>query len=403
MKLAYFVNQYPKVSHSFIRREIVALEALGLTIDRFALRGWNAELADPADQRERQRTRFVLQHGVWQVLQDALAVAIAAPVRFAKALARTIGMARGSNRSAVHHLVSLMEAATLVRWTRAANVQHVHAHFGTNSAEVVMLARALGGPSYSFTIHGSEEWDQPQQLKIRDKVRDAAFVVAISSFTRAQIYRWAADADHRKVHVVRCGVDGEFADAAPSPVPDNQRIVCVGRLCTEKAQTLLVWAVARLRERGRSVELVLAGDGETRPAIEALITRHSLHHCVRITGWISGAQVREEICAARALVLASLMEALPVVLMEALALGRPVVCTGVGGIPELVRHGQEGWVVAPGSVDELVDAIEACLGANLGALQAMGRSGRQRVLERHSVQAEAQRLKELFQAHAAAG
>ena len=396
MRVAYFVNQYPKVSHSFIRREILALEKQGLVVDRFALRGWDADLVDLADVHELERTRFVLKGGVLPLVANALATAFASPRIFTRALGLALSLARSSDRSLAHHMLSLFEAATLVKWMSTSNSLHVHAHFGTNSTEVVMLARALGGPPYSFTIHGSEEWDRPAQLKIREKVQNAAFVVAISSFTRAQIFRWARSEDRNKIHVVHCGVDHSFVDAEPDPVPDSRRLVCVGRLCREKAQTLLVEAVAHLRQHGLRVELVLAGDGETRPEIETLIAKHDLHKQVYITGWISGAQVQAEIRFARALVLPSFMEALPVVLMEALALGRPVICTGVGGVPELVRHGKEGWVVPPGSMDALLDAIQACMSSSLDSLQAMGRSGRERVLERHSAEVEAEKLYRLF-------
>jgi len=119
---------------------------------------------------------------------------------------------------------------------------------------------------------------------------------------------------------------------------------------------------------------------------------------VRVTGWISSAQVREEIIASRALVLASFAEGLPVVLMEAMALGRPVVATYVAGIPELVLDGQNGWLVPAGDVQALETALEACLSATTETLQEMGRRARARTLARHDVDDAARQLSTLFMA-----
>lgn len=259
-----------------------------------------------------------------------------------------------------------------------------------------MLARALGGPTYSFTVHGSAEWDMPTQYKLREKIRDAAFVVGISSYTRAQLYRWADPCDWPKIHVVHCGLEESFHGSVDVPVPANRRFVSIGRFVKEKAFGLLVEAVGKLKGLGIIVELVLCGDGELRPSIEALISLYGIQSQVRITGWISSAQVREELLAARAFVLPSVMEALPVVLMEAMALRRPVLATYVGGIPELVRDGHEGWLFPAGSLEELMKAISACLDTPVEVLREMAERGRARALERHSVDTEALKLIHLF-------
>jgi hypothetical protein len=145
---------------------------------------------------------------------------------------------------------------------------------------------------------------------------------------------------------------------------------------------------------------VLAGDGEMRPEVEALIGSLGLRDAVRITGWIDSSRVREEILAARALVLPSFAEGLPVVIMEAMALRRPVISTFVAGIPELVRTGEDGWLVPAGDVDALQQAVEACLAAPEELLAGMGEAGRERVLARHSADVEAAKLAHLFVAGA---
>jgi colanic acid/amylovoran biosynthesis glycosyltransferase len=403
MKIAYLVNQYPKVSHSFIRREILALERQGFEVERIALRGWGDALVDPQDLHERAQTRYVLQGGAAGLALAVLRQFAAAPVRFMQAFALALRMGRRAARPWPVHLVYLAEACRMVPWLRNSGARHLHAHFGTNPAEVAMLAGALGGPPYSFTVHGPEEFDQPEFLHIAEKIRRAAFVVAISSYGRSQLYRWIGHRDWPKVQVVHCGIEPAFHAGAASALPAAPRIVCVGRLCEQKGQLLLVSAVARLVRKGTPVELVLAGDGEMRAELESLIAERGLQSCVRITGWIDSATVRAEILAARALVLPSFAEGLPVVIMEAMALRRPVLSSYVAGIPELVRPGRDGWLFAAGDVDALVAALEEMLATPAAVLEAMGQAAHARVLERHAIDIEAAKLARLFRASLQSG
>lgn len=398
IKIAYFVNQYPKVSHSFIRREILALERQGYEVLRIALRGWDAELVDEDDVREREYTRYVLKVGIVGLSLAVLSIFVTRPISFFIALQLALKMAIRADRPWPFHLIYLAEACLIVPWMKEFGANHVHAHFGTNSAEVVMLAASLGGPSYSFTVHGPEEFDKPEFLRIGEKIRRATFVVAISSFGRSQLYRWADYADWHKVHVVHCGLEQTFHDVPIVPIPAAPRLVCVGRLSKEKGQLLLLDAVSDLARKGIDFELVLAGDGEMRAELESMILHHKLQGKVRITGWISSDQVREEILAARALVLPTFAEGLPVVIMEAMALRRPILTTYVAGIPELVRTGEDGWLFPAGDVAALVSLLKQLLSTPAEVLEKMGNVARLRVLERHSIDVEAGKLAQLFRA-----
>jgi len=394
--VAYFINQYPKVSHSFIRREILALERLGIPVQRIALHGWDAEVVDAEDARERSRTRYVLQSGVAGLLLPTLAVMLRSPGRFIAALVLALRMGWRADRPLPYHLVYLAEASRILLWLRESGARHLHAHFGTNSAEVAMLTHVLGGPPYSFTVHGPEEFDKPQFIGLAEKVRRASFVVAISSFGRSQLFRWVDCLAWPKVKVVHCGLDRAFHAVAPTDPSVAPRLVCVGRLCEQKGQLLLVEAAHRLMQQGVPLELVLAGDGEMRDEIERLIEARGLHEQVRITGWLSSAQVRDEILASRALVLPSFAEGLPVVIMESMALRRPVVSTYVAGIPELVREGESGWLFPAGDLQALVAAMAACLAASPEQLARMAESAHARVLARHDIDTEAAKLAALF-------
>jgi glycosyltransferase involved in cell wall biosynthesis len=206
-----------------------------------------------------------------------------------------------------------------------------------------------------------------------------------------------------KIHVVHCGLEPAFHDVAAAPACSALRLVCVGRLCEQKGQLLLMEAARRLSDEGRRFELVLAGDGDMRDELEALIGRYGLQEKVRITGWISSDQVRSEILAARALVLPSFAEGLPVVIMEAMALRRPVISTYVAGIPELIRPGEHGWLVAAGDVRALTDAMRDCLDADADRLAKLGTSARTRVLARHNIDTEVAKLIPLFGGTSAPG
>ena len=395
--VAYLVNQYPKVSHTFVRREILALERLGIVVKRFSMHGWDQPVADLRDELERSQTRYLLREGAAALFRPMLRTLIAAPRRFLAALSLAVRMSRHADRSLAYHLVYLAEACCLLGWLRDAGATHVHAHFGTNGAEVAMLVHALGGPTYSFTVHGPEEFDKAVLLKLSEKAARASFVVAISSYGRSQLFRWVPLAVWPAIRVVHCGLEPGFHAGVDQPAPASPRLVCVGRLCEQKGQLLLLEAVHGLVMQGTPCELVLAGDGEMRADLEAAIDRLGLQRYVRITGWIGSDQVRDEILAARALVLASFAEGLPVVLMEAMALGRPVVSTFVAGIPELVRDGESGWLVPAGDVRALQTALAACLAATPEQLDAMGRCGRARVLARHDIDESALRLAALFE------
>jgi glycosyltransferase involved in cell wall biosynthesis len=401
MKVAYLTNQYPKVSHTFIRREIAAVEADGIEVLRLSIRETPDQLADAADIAEQRRTHVILRAGAAGLVLATAATATAHPLRFGKALRMALRLGRRSDRGLLRNLAYLMVASATLRELRKQGCDHVHVHFGTNPAAVALLCRLLGGPPYSFTVHGPEEFDKTWSLSLRDKIENAAFVAGVSSFGRSQLYRHCGHEHWDKIQVVRCGVDESYIECSPSQLPASNQLVCVGRLCEQKGQLLLVEAAARLRDLGEDFRLLLVGDGEMRQEVEALIDRHALRDVIEITGWASGDEVRRHIDASKALVLPSFAEGLPVVIMEALALGRPALTTYIAGIPELVEPNECGWLVPAGSVDALVSALQELLHAQAATLQAMGEEGRRRVLAQHDARRAVQPLLAAFRRGAA--
>jgi glycosyltransferase involved in cell wall biosynthesis len=396
VRVAYFTNQYPAVSHTFIRREIRAIEALGVTVFRYALRP-GENLVDTKDQEEEKNTRYILGTGPGEIFRCCVTMLLTRPLAAGQAILQTVKIGWRSDRGILRHFVYVAEAAVLAYWCRRDSIQHLHAHFGTNSAAIAMLAWRFSGIPYSFTAHGPDEFEKAERLSLDVKLEHATFAVCVSSFGRSQLMRWSRPDQWPKIAVVHCGVDSPFFDNPTQSVPMSPRLVCVGRLSDQKAQIVLVRAVHHLHKAGVHCNIVLAGDGPMRPHVEEAIRHAGLERQITITGWVSGERVKAEISAARCLVLPSFSENMPVVIMEAMALGRPVISTYVAGIPELVQPGRTGWLVPAGDEIALAYAMREALEAPVAQLTAMGAAGRLQVIEHHDTMKEALKLKALFE------
>jgi colanic acid/amylovoran biosynthesis glycosyltransferase len=396
MKVGYLTNQYPKVSHTFVRREILALEAAGMSVERYAIRKVSEPLVDEADRSEAAHTRVVLGVGMVRLGLATFLRLLRSPAAFVRALRATIRLGRRSERGLLRHLAYLSEACVLLDWAGRDGVGHLHAQFGTNSATVALLVRVLGGPTFSFTVHGPEEFDKAAQWSLREKIEGAAFVVAISDFGRSQLYRQCSRQNWAKIHVVRCGVDRAFLGGEVVPLPVHRALLSIGRLSEQKGQLLLIEALGRLKREGRALDLTIIGDGELRGEIERAIAESGLAAEVRLVGWADNARVRSALDACSAFILPSFAEGLPVVIMEAFARSRPVLATYVAGIPELVEPGRNGWLIPAGSVEALVLALGQVLDTPNERLAELGRHGRAAVAERHAIESIAPRLAALF-------
>ena len=383
MRLAYLCNLYPAVSHSFVRREIEAVERAGHEVHRFSVRPPRADLKEPADRREAERTEVVLGQGVPRLLIAAFILLVSRPVRTLDAIAAAGRLSAPGLKQKIRHVAYWLEAAWLVRRLEQLRVQHLHAHFGTNPAAVAAIVSAWGGAPFSFTVHGPDEFDAAVALSLPAKIESASFVAAISSYGRSQLMRWSSPAHWGKIGVVRCGLDRDFIDAAPKPVAsDSTGLVCVARLSAQKGLPLLIAACDRLRSKGEQFTLTIIGDGEMRRELEAEIAARNLGDFVTLAGIQTSAEIRDQLKRSRAFVLPSFAEGLPVVIMEALALSRPVIATAIAGIPELVDD-RCGWLIPAGSEEFLVEAMIAALRAPPDELTAKGAVGRERVLEMH--------------------
>jgi glycosyltransferase involved in cell wall biosynthesis len=244
---------------------------------------------------------------------------------------------------------------------------------------------------------GPEEFDKVAAIALPEKIKRAAFVVAISSYCKSQLSRWCDYDAWSKINIVRCGVDDMFLKGERVPVSDEPHFVTVGRFAPEKGQAILIEAAGRLLAEGIDFKLTIIGDGPLRDRLEHQIRQKGLTENVKITGWVDGVTVRKLMLSSRFLVLPSFAEGLSVVLMEVLALRRPAICTAIAGLPELVEQGKSGWVVPAGSVEDLYEALKCALCTTLEEIGRMGDVGFESVRQRHCVSSEAERLIGLFE------
>jgi glycosyltransferase involved in cell wall biosynthesis len=392
-RIAYLTSAYARASDSFIRAEVLALRAEGLEVFTFSINEPAAtERVSEEVRAEHARTVYILKQGVVRLAASALMELARSPLRAGATLALALRCGWPGLKGRLWPLAYFLEACFLARQLRALGVEHLHNHIGEGSATVAMLAARLAGIPYSLTIHGPGEFDRPALLALREKVKRSRFSVAISDYGRSQLMRWTDPDDWSRLHVVRCSVP---LPAAPATLDETRRFVCVGRLGPEKGHLVLIEALEQLRGEP-PFEVIVVGDGPMRERIEAAAHSAGVAERLRLLGWRSAEGVSEAIRASRAMLLPSFAEGLPVVLMEAFALGRPAIATRIAGIAELVEPGVSGWLVPAGSSAALAAAMRECLDAPASHLAEMGRAGRERVRERHDPQRELARLRGLM-------
>jgi glycosyltransferase involved in cell wall biosynthesis len=399
LTLAYLTSAYARAADSFIRGEVAQLRAMGHTVHTFSVnRSSPTEAVSDEIRREQASTEYLLSGNTAGLLLAGVRTLVRSPMKFFSAAALAWRTSAKGLKGRIWSLAYLIEAAYLAERLRAKRVQHLHNHIGQNSAAIAMLASHLSGVPYSLTIHGPDEFDQPMQLALGEKIARSAFTVAVCEFGRSQLMRWCAPEHWDKIRVVHCGVDASFLDQTPAPPVDIARFINIGRLTEAKGQLLLIQAAAKLAAAGEKFEIAFIGDGPLRSRLGQETDRLGLRDRVTFLGWRSAAEVRAEIVRSRALVLPSFAEGLPVVIMESLALGRPVIATYIAGIPELVRPGESGWLVPAGSVDDLAAAMRPAIHASADELAQMGRSGAAAVSREHNAAIETRKLELLIRA-----
>lgn len=395
-RVAYLFARFPIVSQTFCDTEMLALEAMGfqLTI---------ASLVQPPDSFRHERLRRLQAEALYPppkpVLEKVLKNPPDDPVWHAmKALADDHDARYGTGFSS---LTRARNAWHFAGELRRRGISHIHLHFA-NSATHTALFLKKAGFTYSFTAHAQDFMiDLGNDDLLREMIREAAFTVAVSDFSRALLVKVCPDAADR-IQRVYNGIDAEqFPRAAPAAAGTGKplKIISVGRLIDFKGFPVLLEAVALLRDRGIPAELVIVGEGPQRPVLEEKIRTLGLEKAVRLAGVRSQEEIKRELAAADVFSLACLtddkgaMDILPTVMLEAMACGLPIVSTTLAGVPEIVAHGNSGLLTEPKNAAGLADHL-ATLAQDPALRGRMGEAGYQRVQDVFALEKTAGHLAE---------
>lgn len=395
----YVVSVYPAVSHTFIQREILALRGLGVTVHTVGLRRSDAtHLLTATDRSEYGRTRTVRPASMVSLVRSHLRALLADPARYFTTALSAAGEGTGLKDRA-RRLGYFVQAAVLWNWCRELEVSKLHAHFERPAADVAMLTVRMAGPgrgwSWSFTAHRPEGYMDDRRGLAR-KVREADFVVCVSHYGRSQLMGLVAREHWDKLEVIRCGIDVDlFAREQPHKTTAHT-ILTVARLEPVKGHAVLFEALASLRSDGLDVWAVVVGDGSQRASLEELAEAIGIAAHVEFMGSLGQDVIRQRYEEADVFCLPSFDEGVPVVLMEAMAMGLPVIASRVAGVPELVQDGVSGALVSPGTATELANALKGVLQSDVRQRSSMGSAGRARVSSIFDCDSSAEALRELF-------
>lgn len=392
-RIGYLISQYPATNHTFILREIRGLRATGGKIAVCSIRRPDRPLASmtPEEQEESNAAFYV---GLAQMLGAHLCTFAARPAKYLRGFVYSGWLAGPDLKRLAYHLAYFAQAIVVGEWLRKQGITHLHSHF---SSTVALLTGHVFPITWSATFHGPDEFTDPMGFHLAEKCRSAAFHIAISNFGRSQMMRWSSPTEWPKYEVARLGVDPEIFLPRPfRESAETSEIIFVGRLAPVKAQDLLVDAISLLVRRGRSVRLRLVGGGESRSSLESQIQARGLQGHVVLEGPLNQDRVLDLYRQTDIFALASFAEGVPVVLMEAMAMEIPCVATWVNGIPELIRDGIDGLLVAPSDVEGLANAIEKLID-DPELRRRLGQAGRLRVISDYNIQRNVAALGEIFQ------
>lgn len=398
MKLAYLISQYPAISHTFILREILQLRDMGFEIHPASINSPDrpqAQLTEQ-EQQEAKTTWYVKQQGVASAAIATLSVLLTNPAGFGRGLRLALKLGSLDLRKLALNFAYFVEALMLGRWMRRLGLSHLHVHFATPAASVGLLCKAVFGIGYSFTVHGPDEFYDAPGYRLPEKLQGADFVVCISHYARSQVMKLSPVECWPKYDVSRLGVDpNRFSPAENKPENEAFELLCVGRLTSAKGQHILLEALKLLVEAGRKVRLVFVGTGPDRPSLESQTSRLGLNQAVEFTGAINQDHILAYYAKADAFVLPSFAEGLPVVLMEAMAMGLPCVTTHITGVPELIQNQVTGCLVAPSDVAGLAEAISYLID-HPDQARRIAKAGREKVMADYVLSRNVEGLAEIF-------
>lgn len=399
--LVYLTRNLPALSETFVVRELAALRRLDVEVVPLSLRpGENTivhhEIPDLAAKTEvlicPRHLLFWLAH---------LYFAVFFPRRYFGCLWRYVLALQDRRwRAALFFAVAPYAALTC----RRAHVRHIHAHFANAATTVALMAAHLLNITFSFTLHSYYE-TFIDNLLLPQKLEATSFVVSVSQYFIDQLYRHYPEAVRADIHLIRCGLNLEAYTPGPRPHNSPPVILAVGRLADTKGFPTLIAACAILRDQRQPFRCLIIGDGPEYELLREMIQRYRLTDHVTLAGRLLPLQIKAYYATADVLALPCCVsklpgetgnhDCLPYVLIEALAMGLPVISTPIGAIGELVAEGQTGLLVAPEDPAALAAALTRLL-ADPALAQRLARAGRAKVVKEFDVNLTARKLHQLF-------
>jgi glycosyltransferase involved in cell wall biosynthesis len=411
-RIAYILRSYPRLSQTFIVNEILALEQLSLNLHLFAITNPHEPIVQPQvaqvhapveyleDAAKRDRAAVRAAHA-WVEQQ--------APDRYAAALSYVeqrsdlddgyTSATRFECFDYAVHLVQLLE-----RERRAGKpIDHLHAHFAHDPTLIALLVHLLTGISFSFTAHARDLVQIPPRALI-ERMTQATFVLTCSGTNISYVNETVPEPLRAKVRLIYHGVslDGFQPAVETQNLASPPLILSVGRLVEKKGFPDLIAACVQLKQSGRQFRCMIYGEGPLHAELTTLIERLDLADRVTLAGECGQAELIPIFQRAAIFALAPFVtedndrDGIPNVLVEAMACGLPVVSTAVAGIPELVRHGENGLMVPPRDVPLLAAGLATLLDDQ--SLRArMSAAARTTVVEQFDLRAAARQIAALFE------
>ena len=400
MRIAYLVPEFPGQTHIMFWRERTALQQLGVTTHLVSTRRPPKAIRshDWANQAERE-TFYLSDIGLLDACQTALHFIGFGPRAWSRALRAAVE--GNSLRDLLLNLVLLSLAVRLTRYMQANKLTYVHSHSCANSALVAMFANRLANVTYSLTLHGNLGDYGPHQ---RLKWRHAAFAIIIKHSLHEQVLQELGEDVPKRIALAPMGVDPAIFRRTENYVPwkgeGPLRLFSCGRLNPIKGHQDLVEAVSLLKKSGINVYLEIAGEDEVggkgfHRELDMLITNLQLTDIVVLLGAVNEARVLEGLRAAHLFVLASHSDPLPVAIMEAMSCQTPVLATNSGGVPEIIEHGVDGFLIPPKDPNALAEAITH-LANNPILAERLSKSGRSKIVQQFSSTASAREISRLL-------
>ncbi len=406
-KIAYIMSRFPKITETFILYEMLAMEEQGVQVEVYPLRRERTTVIHPEAEAYVARAHF-LPHVSWPILRSQLRFLVRKPKAYFSTLWTLLRANWGSRRYLAGAVFYFPKAVHFAERMALQGIDHVHAHFASHPAMVAFVIHRLAGIPYSFTAHGSDL--HVDQHMLREKVTEAAFVVAISQYNRELILAKSGAQFQEKVRVIHCGVDTDVFQPREGATPFEQgegpfSVACIGTLHEVKGQKYLLQACQILQQRGIQVHCHLVGDGPDQAMLEAEASRLGVADQVHFHGRRTRAEIAQLLRRVDALAAPSVptrsgrREGIPVVLMEAMASGVPVVASRISGIPELVEDGVSGLLVPPGDAQALADALARLYRQDPESRRALGMAGREKVVREFDVHRNSAALARYFLSH----